>query len=234
MNKFPQYGNALLLLVVAILLMVVVTAVLLSFGSSDPSDYVVPEDLMPTDPEYYQSDEEPEEKPSGVFYCSIKNRDDVFQANIFRLEVKTHPADGEWPGSKVDDMTGVKEVIQTIPIRIRGVDAPGMHESNQPDWKEHHVRIARHRARHAEGSAFAWDVLNRFEIKWLTNVDKKIFHLGPGNLRYVVCDMYIEMGGSTVSFADLLMDEGHALPASIEQRWDWGMRFPKLKIGGIN
>ena len=163
--------------------------------------------------------------PSGVYFCSIKSRDDVFQANMFRLEVKVYPSNGRWPGVEIDPIHNVaKEVVETVWIKIRGIDVPGMHESIQPDYEnKSHVRIARHRQRHAEGSHYAWDMLNRVEIKWLTN-PKRI----EGTV-YVTCDLYLEIAGVALSFSDMLEDEGYGLPIKEDgDRYDWGRRLPKL------
>ena len=174
----------------------------------------------------YEDENRGQPDPSGVFFCSIKNRDDVFQGNMFRLEVKVHPATGRWPGIYFDPTHNVaKEVVETVWVRIRGIDTPGMHESIQPDYRnESHIRIARHRERHVESSHFAWDILNRAEIKWLTNPERR-----EGTI-YVTCDLYLEIAGVSILFADYLADEGYGLPISGEgDRYDWGRRIPKLR-----
>ena len=163
--------------------------------------------------------------PSGVFFCSIKSRDDVFQGNMFRMEVKI---DQGWPGIEIDVAHNVaKERVETVWVKIRGVDVSGMHEYQQPDYpNEHHTRIARHRKRHAESSHFAWDILNRVEMKWLTNPERVV------GTPYITCDLFLEIANATILFRDFLIDEGYGLPIEDEgDRWDWGRRIPQKRRG---
>lgn len=212
------FRRRLTVTVISVAIVVIITPFLVIGG--DPGEKT-PEELAQ---EHMERDlGYPVEKPSGVFYCSIKSRDDVFQANMFRMEVKVYPASGNWVGKAFDPEENIaNEIVETVWIKIRGVDSPGMHEFRQPNWTEHHTRIARHRQRHTEGSKFAWDMLNTIEIKWLTNPERT-----EGEL-YVTCDLFLEIAGNTVSFAAILDDEGHGLPIYHEdERYDWGRRVPR-------
>ena len=162
-----------------ILLLVLLTPYILS-GSGNKKDYVVPNSNLPPEGSVYWLSDETD--PSGVFFCSVKSRDDVFQGNMFRTEVKVHPTSGNWPGLSFDSTNNVNsETTATAWVKVRGVDCPAMHESGEPDWVPHHDKLARHRRRHTESALWAWNTLS--------GIKNKMAHESGTSGRRAVCFM---------------------------------------------
>ena len=187
-----------LLFVIGIFSILTIAGISLNYlsASSDGSD-PEPEPVEVVEPETTES----------VFHCSVEIRDDLHQVDAFFAVVEVFPG-GEWP--TVETKSHTAETLAYALIQVRGLSVP----SQFTDRTRPLIFSERERARFDKAMSFVWALISQSETLLLRN---------PVAVEggYVVCDVFVKIGGHELDLSEMLKADGHARPAG---NWDWGAR----------
>ena len=192
-----------------VVLLAVIPLWIFVFANGDGESYKYPADdpqFNPTQTEHLHT--------TDCFFAELPYRDFVKQANLFRMKVKVQPAD-KWPGTKFSNDTIADQTTQYLMVRVRGINVP--REATYIRWYRPDHEIQRHLKRLDAANDYAWQILRKTDVICLTNPK-----IETGDM---VCDMQLELAGTMIDFAKMIVDAGYAKPGEME--WDWGKRDPK-------
>ena len=171
-------------------------------------------DNSDSDNPYLRSDTPTQPEASGVFYGKIEYRDEIHSPDLFEAWVRVHPSDG-WP--EVELHNNISEASVHTWIQMRGISIPKMNTyRNRP-----HIEVERERQRFDIAVTFLWNLIHAAEYIVLEN-PQLVAQEAP-NTPIVVCDVYIEIGGTKVDLAKSLVENGHAMYNN-QDSIDWGHR----------
>lgn len=149
----------------------------------------------------------------GLFYARVKSLNDVYTPALFRTEVRIHPANGQWPSTQPDKTLQADNIITLV--HIRGISTPYTHiDRDRP-----HEEIDRELKRFDEAMQFTRNLIDATDYLLLRGPEK--IQEGEDG---VLCDVFFDLGGKRIDFADTLVEGGYALRGG---PYNWGLRIPK-------
>ena len=151
---------------------------------------------------------EAEKELEGEFLCHTEMIWDLHQVDAFFGIVETHPSRGEWP--VITTHSHSAETLGYTLIQIRGLSVPSQFADRTRSLKE----VERERKRFDDAMYYVWHLIDQSETLVLRNPEA---HEGG----YVICDVFIRIGGHELDLSKMMIADGHARPSG---NWNWGAR----------
>lgn len=184
-----------------------------SSGSDTPPPQERPQ---PVQPERYAPP--PQESGKGEFKARLHVADHVKDANILHLEIQIAPTEHGYafPGVSTDLDQGYTYRTETwADIVIRGISVPDKHPSPVNSIEE----IERETHRFDGTIEYLRQIVMSSPYLIVANPVRGIYN-------DIVADVYVVHGGMRLNVAEMMMNDGHALPDS--RNWSWGKPIPTV------
>lgn len=143
----------------------------------------------------------------GEWYGRVQQLHDLHGVKMWLAEIKIKPHDLDFPLTSTTNHVA-QDSLMTI-VAVRGVSVP----HGDSKWDRPHVEVELERRRFDEAITYVWKMLSASEYfivknpEWVDDI--------------CMIDVYIDIAGQRINFADALIYQGHATrtPAT-----DWGKR----------
>ena len=153
-------------------------------------------------------------KPSGgEFYAEVESRDDLLAVNGFIARVLVHPNAADWPETTITPKAFDASI--RVMIKVRAISVP----SNLQPRDRPIAETRRESERFDDAMRFVWNLIEATDGVILQNPSP------VEGTQHVGCDVFFELSGMKLSFAETLVKAGHAR----YEPHDWGKRMVERK-----